>query len=367
MYYGVCIGREWFKEMKDGDRKKRKIWAKLLQRKVETGIPYIFFKDNANDNTVDVYKDKGLTIWNSNLCNEIMLPNNKDESFVCCLSSMNLLHYDEWKDTDAVETMIYFLDSVLSEFIDKATPIKFMERAVKFAERHRAIGLGVLGWHSYLQSNMIAFDSIDAMWKNADIFSLIKEKSYKASEELSKIYGEPELLKGYGRRNTTLMSVAPTKSSSFILGSVSPSIEPLKSNYYIKDLAKIKTTYKNPFLIDFLRLKGKDTADVWESILVNDGSVQHLDFLTQKEKDVFKTFAEISQLSVVQQAAQRQRFIDQGQSLNLMVHPDTPVKDLNQLYIKAEELGIKGIYYQFNMNAAQKFNRDLLSCSSCES
>lgn len=367
MYYGVCIGREWFKEMKEGDRKKRKIWAKLLQRKVETGIPYIFFKDNANDNTVDVYKDKGLTIWNSNLCNEIMLPNKEDESFVCCLSSMNLLHYDEWKDTDAVETMIVFLDSVLSEFIEKASEIKFMEKAVRFAERHRAIGLGVLGWHSYLQSNMIPFDSIDAMWKNSEIFSLIKERSYKASEELSKKFGEPELLKGYGRRNTTLMSVAPTKSSSFILGSVSPSIEPLKSNYYIKDLAKIKTTYKNPFLVDFLRLKGQDIPKVWESILINDGSVQHLDFMTDKEKQIFKTFAEISQLAVVQQAAQRQKFIDQGQSLNLMVHPDTSTKDLNQLYIKAEELGIKGIYYQFNMNAAQKFNRDLLSCSSCES
>lgn len=367
MYYGVCIGDQWLKEMKEGDSKKRKIWAKVLQRRSETGIPYLFFKDNVNNNTVEVYKDTH-TIFSSNMCSEIMLPSNENESFVCCLSSMNLEHYYEWKNTDAVEILTYFLDAVMSEFIEKSSVIKGLVRAHRFAEKHRALGLGVLGWHSLLQSNMIPFDSFDAMKLNAEVFKFLKEKSYEASSNLVNLFGkeEPELLKGIGRRNTTLMAIAPTKSSSFILGQVSPSIEPLKSNYYVKDLAKIKSTYKNPYLKDLLRLKDNNTPEVWESILINDGSVQHLNFLTETEKDVFKTFSEISQLSIIQQAAQRQKYIDQGQSLNLSIHPSTPVKDINSLYLTAHELGIKSLYYQNSVNAAQEFNRGLLTCSSCE-
>lgn len=366
MYYGVCVGHDWLESMKAGDPYKRQLWAKLLQRKTETGIPYLFFKDNANAGRPDVYKDKNMTVHASNLCTEIMLPSSSDESFVCCLSSMNLLYFDEWKDTDAPEVLTYFLDVVMSEFIDKSKEIPFLHRATKFAQRHRALGLGVLGWHSYLQANNIAFDSFQAMQKNNEIFRTLQEKTLKASEELAKRFGEPEILKGYGRRNTTLMSIAPTKSSSFILGSVSPSVEPFKSNYYVKDLAKIKTVYKNPFLEKLLQEKGLDREDIWESILHNDGSVQHLEQLTDEEKEVFKTFSEISQLSVIQQAAQRQKYIDQGQSINIMVHPATPAKDLNQLYLTAEELGLKSIYYQYSMSAAQVFNRNLLSCSSCE-
>ena len=366
MYYGVCVGHEWLESMKAGDPYKRQLWAKLLQRKTETGIPYLFFKDNANAGLPDVYKDKNMTVHASNLCTEIMLPSSSDESFVCCLSSMNLLYFDEWKDTDAPEVLTYFLDVVMSEFIEKSNEIPFMHRANKFARRHRALGLGVLGWHSYLQANNIAFDSFQAMQKNNEVFRTLQEKTLKASQELAKRFGEPEILKGYGRRNTTLMSIAPTKSSSFILGSVSPSVEPFKSNYYVKDLAKIKTVYKNPFLEKLLKEKGLDNEEIWESILHNDGSVQHLAQLTDEEKEVFKTFSEISQLSVIQQAAQRQKYIDQGQSINIMVHPATPAKDLNQLYLTAEELGLKSIYYQYSMSAAQVFNRNLLSCSSCE-
>lgn len=366
MYYGVCVGHDWLESMKAGDPYKRQLWAKLLQRKTETGIPYLFFKDNANAGRPDVYKDKNMTVHASNLCTEIMLPSSSDESFVCCLSSMNLLYFDEWKDTDAPEVLTYFLDVVMSEFIEKSKDMPFLERANRFATRHRALGLGVLGWHSYLQSHNIAFDSFQAMQKNNLIFKTLQEKTLKASQELAKRFGEPELLKGYGRRNTTLMSIAPTKSSSFILGSVSPSVEPFKSNYYIKDLAKIKTVYKNPFLEKLLQEKGLDTEEIWESILHNDGSVQHLEQLTDEEKEVFKTFSEISQLSVIQQAAQRQKYIDQGQSINIMVHPATPARDLNQLYLTAEELGLKSIYYQYSMSAAQVFNRNLLSCSSCE-
>ncbi|AFU19413.1 ribonucleoside-diphosphate reductase subunit alpha [Actinobacillus equuli subsp. equuli] len=366
MYYGVCVGHDWLESMKAGDPYKRQLWAKLLQRKTETGIPYLFFKDNANAGRPDVYKDKNMTVHASNLCTEIMLPSSNDESFVCCLSSMNLLYFDEWKDTDAPEVLTYFLDVVMSEFIEKSKDMPFLDRAHRFATRHRALGLGVLGWHSYLQANNIAFDSFQAMQKNNLIFKTLQEKTLKASQELAKRFGEPEILKGYGRRNTTLMSIAPTKSSSFILGSVSPSVEPFKSNYYVKDLAKIKTVYKNPFLEKLLQEKGLDTEEIWESILHNDGSVQHLEQLTDEEKEVFKTFSEISQLSVIQQAAQRQKYIDQGQSINIMVHPATPARDLNQLYLTAEELGLKSIYYQYSMSAAQVFNRNLLSCSSCE-
>lgn len=366
MYYGVCVGHDWLESMKAGDPYKRQLWAKLLQRKTETGIPYLFFKDNANAGRPDVYKDKNMTIHASNLCTEIMLPSSNDESFVCCLSSMNLLYFDEWKDTDAPEVLTYFLDVVMSEFIEKSKSVPFLDRANRFAVRHRALGLGVLGWHSYLQANNIAFDSFQAMQKNNEIFKTLQEKTLKASKELAQRFGEPEILEGYGRRNTTLMSIAPTKSSSFILGSVSPSVEPFKSNYYVKDLAKIKTVYKNPFLEKLLQEKGLDTEEIWESILRNDGSVQHLAQLSDHEKEVFKTFAEISQLSIIQQAAQRQQYIDQGQSINLMIHPATPARDLNQLYLTAEELGLKSIYYQNSMSAAQVFNRNLLSCSSCE-
>ena len=366
MYYGVCISNAWLDAMKAGDPEKRRVWAKVLQRKAETGIPYLFFKDNANAGRPDVYKDRNMTVYASNLCTEIMLPASDEESFVCCLSSMNLLHYDEWKDTDAPELLIQFLDAVMSEFIDKSAEIPFLDRARRFAMRHRALGLGVLGWHSYLQANRIAFDSFAAMQKNNEIFQLLQQKTLAASQALAEKFGEPELLKDYGRRNTTLMSIAPTKSSSFILGSVSPSVEPFKSNYHVKDLAKIKTTYKNPFLVKLLQEKNLDNEKTWESILLNDGSVQHLAALNDEEKELFKTFAEISQLAVIQQAAQRQKYIDQGQSINVMIHPETPTRDINQLYLTAAELGLKSIYYQHSMSAAQRFNRNLLNCSSCE-
>lgn len=518
IYWGVNVTNSFIEKVKNGDKAARNLWAKILSVKTATGIPYLHFIDNVNENKADVYLDKNMKIhasnmcvsadtkiltkeygyiaigtkagekvtvwngeewsenvelvktgenqklyavtlhmpgyhtgksgkfkttiratdyhkwyvqdkdgniickrtselevndvtetWNSHLkedskvpgwviesiteveglhdtfcctepkrnkvifngvltgnCMEISLPSSADESFVCCLMSMNLLHYDKWKDTDAVKTAVYFLDAVMSEFIEKAKVIPKMEKAVRFAERHRALGLGVLGWHSYLQSHMIPFDGFEAMMKNAEIFKHIREESYQGSKELAELLGEPELLKGYGRRNTTLMAVAPTKSSSFILGQVSQGVEPIKANLFIKDTAKVKTVFKNPFLEKLLAERGKDTPEVWESINKAGGSVAHLDFLTPREKDVFKTFEEINQMSIIQQAAQRQQFIDQGQSINLSIHPDTPLKDINALYLQAMELGVKGIYYQFSKSAAQSFNRELLQCSSCE-
>lgn len=364
--FGVCVGNDWMRSMVAGDAYKRDIWAKVLQSRSEKGYPYIFFKDTVNNNTVDVYKDKGYRINSSNLCSEICLPSNEEESFVCDLASLNLLYYDEWKDTDLVETMTFLLDAVMTEFIEKAKTVKFMDRAVRFAERHRALGIGVLGWHSYLQKNSIPFESMQAKVINAKIFKQIKEQSYAASAKLAQIFGEPDVLKGYGRRNTTTMAVAPTTSSSFILGQVSAGVEPIMDNYVIKDLSKLKFTMINPILKNLLKQKGEDTPGVWESILVNSGSIQHLKFLSDHEKNVFKTFQEISQLEVVIQAAQRQQFIDQSQSLNLKIHPDVPAKDLNYLLVKGWEMGVKTFYYQHSVNAAQEFSKSILTCTSCE-
>lgn len=364
--FGITVTDEWMESMIAGDAAKRKIWAKVLQIRAELGYPYIIFIDNMNNYTVDVYKTKKMKIRASNLCTEIGLPSNEEESFVCDLASLNILYYDEWKDTDAVEILVYLLDAVATDFIEKAKHIPYLERAVRFAERHRALGIGQLGWHSYLQSKMVPFESMEAKILTVSIAKNIKEKAYAASEKLAEEYGEPEVLKGYGRRNTTLLAIAPTKSSAFILGQVSENIEPQISNYYVKDLAKIKYTHKNPYLLNLLEEKGQNTPEVWNSILMKAGSVQHLSFLTDREKSVFKTFSEISPMEVIIQASMRQKYIDQAQSLNLMIHPSIPTKDVNSLIIEAWKLGIKSLYYQFNINAAQSFTRNILQCSSCE-
>jgi len=364
--FGVTVSDKWMNSMVEGDKDKRRVWGKIIKKRFESGYPYIMFSDNVNKNKPKVYKDKKKTVWGSNLCSEIALSTEVGQSFVCCLSSMNLLHYEEWKDTDAVEVLTYFLDSVMTEFINKASEIPFMKRTVEFATTQRALGIGVLGWHSYLQSEKIPFESLQANMANIQIHKLIQEKSHAASREMAEVYGEPELLKGYGMRNTTTMAIAPTTSSSFILGQVSPSIEPLNSNYFVKDLAKGKFTYKNPELIKVLEEHGQNNKDIWKSILVTGGSVQHLMFLTDEERAVFKTFGEISQKDVIIQAASRQKYIDQSQSLNLMIHPSTAPRDINKLLIEAWELGVKTLYYHRGTNPAQELSRSLLTCSSCE-
>ncbi len=367
IFTGVTVPDAWMEDMIAGNTEKRQIWAKVLESRVMVGMPYILFTDNVNNNTVDVYKDKNLKITHSNLCSEILLPDNEDESFVCDLSSMNILHYDEWKDTDAVEILTFLLDAVMTDFIERSRNIPFMNRAVKFAERHRALGIGWLGWHSYLQSKMIPFESMEAKFINVNVAKTIQESAWKASKKLAEMYGEPEILKGYGRRNTTLTAIAPTKSSAFILGQVSENTEPQLTNHCIKDLQKGKFTIKNPILEKLLEEKGKNTLEVWDSIMKNSGSVSHLSFLSEHEKDVFKTFSEIMPREVIIQAAQRQKYIDQSQSLNLLIDPAVPVKEINALMIDAWKLGIKTFYYQIGVNAAQQLSRSLNSCKSCES
>ena len=509
MSIGVTVTDKFMKDLVEGDKDKRKVWAKVIQKRFETGYPYIMFVDTANKNAPKVYKDKKLKIKASNLCvsrdtilltregeirisdhegrevevwngkqwsktkiaktgenqrlikfnfikrefddedtetiyrstlscteyhkfylkdgrevragelepgdtllpfmnergkmfraeiidikddgfgdtycvneplehkavfngiltgncSEIQLFSDEENSFVCVLSSLNLLHWDEIKETDAVETMVRFLDAVCEEFIRKTEGVKYMEAARNFAIKQRALGMGVLGWHSYLQSKMIAFESMQAKLLNTEIWKVIKERADTTTEEMAKEYGEPELLKGYGRRNVTTLAVAPTTSSSFILGQVSPSIEPLNSNYFVKNLAKGKFTYKNPYLKEILKKHERNDDETWKSILVKGGSVQHLDFLTKEEKDVFKTFGEISQKEIVIQAAQRQKYIDQSQSLNLTIPPSASPKDVNSLLIEGWEMGIKTFYYQRSANPAQELARSILTCASCE-
>lgn len=362
----VTVDADFKQRLLNRDPEAESIWVRIIQKRFETGYPYIFFEDNVNKNKPQVYKDAGLDIKHSQMCSEILEYTDEQKSFTCCLSSMNLLHFDEWKDTDAVEILTYLLDSILTDFINRAKNIPFLEKTVLFAEEHRSIGLGVLGYHSYLQSKMIPFEGIQAQILNNLIFKNINDKSLKASKFLATRFGEPKMLKGYGERFTTRLAIAPTTSSSFILGQVSPSIEPLNSNYFLKDLAKGKFPYRNPYLKEVLSKYEKDTEDTWHSILMHGGSVQHLKFLSDEEKMVFKTFGEISQLEIVRQAASRQKHIDQGQSLNLMIHPDTPVHEVHSLLMEAWDLGIKTLYYQRSANKAQEVSRDLMNCVSCE-
>jgi ribonucleoside-diphosphate reductase alpha chain len=366
MSIGVCVSNNWMESMLGGDKEKRRIWGLVIKKRFETGYPYVFFTDNTNDQAPQPYKDKGLRINAQNMCAEICLASDAENSFVCDLSSMNLLKWEEWKDTDAVQVLTYLLDTVMSEFIEKTDNMPLMKAPNNFAKTQRALGIGVLGWHSLLQDKMISFESMEAKFLNSLIFKTIKERTDIATRELAVEFGEPELCKGYGIRNVTTIAVAPTTSSSFILGQVSPSIEPLHSNFFTKDLSKIKFTFKNPKLKEVLASKEKDTDAIWKSILLKGGSVQHLDCLTQEEKDVFKTFGEISQKEIIIQASTRQKWICQGQSLNVMIHPDTKPKDVNELMVFAWKNNIKSLYYQRGTNKTQELNRSLLECKSCE-
>jgi ribonucleoside-diphosphate reductase alpha chain len=366
MSIAVTITDDWMESMVNGDKPKRKIWGKIIQKRFETGFPYITFIDNCNNAAPQVYKDKGLKIKAQNLCNEIALFSDEDNSFVCVLSSLNLLHWDEIIQTDAIEMLIYFLDAVNEEFVQKTEGKKYLYAAHNFAKTQRALGMGVLGWHSYLQSKSIAFESMEAKLENSSIWAQIREKTDKATKDLAQLFGEPELLKGYGVRNVTTLAIAPTTSSSFILGQISPSIEPLDSNYFVKKLAKGSFTYKNPYLKKVLKNYNFDNEEVWKSILVKGGSVQHLGFLSEEEKNIFKTFGEISQKEIVIQAAQRQKRIDQGQSLNIKIPSNAKPKDVSDLLIEGWRMKVKGFYYQRSTSPSQELSRSLFTCTSCE-
>lgn len=373
MSIGVCISDQWMADLLERKKENVKIWKRIIEKGFHKGYPYIFWKDTANNNAPQVYKDKKKTIHASNLCTEIMLSSDEQESFVCDLSSINLYNWDEIKDTDAIETLSMFLDAVMTEYIDKTVDIPFLEAARTFAINQRAIGVGVLGWHSYLQKNMIPFESFDAKIKNAEIFKILNDRTLAISKQMALEYGEPPLLQGYGERWVTRMAIAPTKSSSFILGQVSLGIEPIHANYFKDSIAKGGFVYFNQQLKRLLADKNHDTDEIWDSILQYGGSVQHLTVLTDEEKAVFKTFSEISQKEIVIQAAQRQKYIDQGQSLNLSIpaprsdaEAKKVAKQVSQLLIEAWQLGVKAIYYRKSSNPAQELARNILTCTSCE-
>ena len=369
LFYGVCVPDYWMQEMIDGDADKRQIWAKVLESRQEKGLPYLFFTDNVNKNKPQIYKENNNIIYSSNLCSEVCLPTNKDESFVCCLASMNLELYDEWKDTKAVKYAIYFLDAIMSEFIEKTKGKFGLKQSYNFAYRHRALGLGVLGYHSYLQKNNIAFS--DGMRFNNEAFALIERESKKASKELGEMLGyapifdEVEGIEKY--RNTTTMAIAPTTSSSAILGQVSAGIEPYSSNYYKAGLSKGNFMRKNKYLQAILQEKGLDNEDTWRKIMLNGGSVQGLKELTKEEKDVFKTFKEINQRDILNQAVSRQRYIDQSQSLNINIPSDIPIKEVNKLILDFWKSGGKTLYYQRSQSVSKELITNLVTCTSCES
>ena len=369
IHQGAVISDSFMHAVKASDGRERKRWLATLKKRVKTGEPYTMFKDNANKNLPEFFKKHDLKIHHSNLCSEIFLPTDENHTLVCCLSSMNLHKFDEWKDTNTVELAIFFLDAVIQEFINKGENIKGIEDAVRFAKKSRALGLGTLGWHSYLQSKKIPFISIYAIGQTNKIFGLIREQAEKATTKLAKLYGEPEWTKGFNRRNLTLMAIAPNRSSSKLAGNLSQGIEPIAANVYVDDDAKGLHIRRNPELTKVLEAKERNIPEVWDQIIADKGSVVNIRCLSEEEKDVFKTFKEINQLELVKQAGIRQQYIDQGQSLNLAFQQDAPAKFINQVHMTAWEVGLKALYY-FRSESILKADgqrRDLYDeCVMCE-
>lgn len=366
--HGITIDDQWMKEAQAGDKEKRDLWQEILRARVETGEPYLFFTDNVNKQNPECYIKNGLRVSTSNICTEIFLFTDPDHSFVCDLSSLNLVRFDEWKDSDLVQTTVRFLDAVLEEYILKSEGLPGFEPSRRSAIKGRALGVGVLGWHTYLQNKMIPFDSYDAMFNNNLIFKTIREKAELETKLLAEELGEPEWCVGFGRRNTHLLAVAPTVSNSTISGGYSAGIEPIAANIFSQKSAKGTFIKKNVVLEFLLSQKNKNTQDVWKKINEQNGSVQGLDFLSDQEKAVFLTAREINQHAIIKQAAQRQKWIDQGQSVNLFFAANSSPKYIHEVHWSAWELGLKSLYY---LRTEGVIRGDLASrskeeCAACE-
>ena len=344
-------------------------WAKILKARMETGEPYIMFKDNVNKANPISYMMNNLDVSMTNICTEITLHTDEEHSFICCLSSLNLAKYDEWKDTDTVQMSIYFLDGVMQEFIEKTSGKESMVRTNTHAKKGRALGLGVMGWHTFLQQKELPFNSIASTAHTHNIFSKIKNDAEAASRQLAVEYGEPLWCRGTGMRNTHLLAIAPTVSNSVITGGISAGIEPLPANIYTFNGAKGTFIRKNKVLENMLESKGQNKDEYWDQMLRDNGSVLGLpdNVLSPDEKELFLTFPEINQLELVRQAAIRQRYIDQTQSLNLSFDPQDSPKWINQVHMEAHKLGIKTLYY---LRTDSVIKGDLGSrqaeCVSCE-
>jgi len=349
----AVVGDKFMRRLEQGDQEARRKWGKLLQKRKATGEPYILFKGNTNKNNPAAYKENGLKVHMTNICSEITLHTDENHSFVCCLSSLNLAKYDEWKNTNIIYDAIWFLDGVLEEFIQKAKGRIGFENSVRSAEKGRALGLGALGWHTYLQEKGLPFEGLLSQFETRKIFSQIKIESERASMDLAEVFGEPLWCVGTGMRNTHLRAIAPTVSNSKLSGNVSPGIEPWAANVFTEQSAKGTFIRKNPTLESVLENVGLNNEETWNKILEDGGSVQGIKRLDDillgnhdiPAKEVFKTFKEINQLELVNQAGLRQQYVDQSVSLNLAFPSEATPKWLNQVHMDAWKKGVKTLYY----------------------
>ncbi len=373
----AVVGDKFMRKLEQGDAEARNKWSKLLQKRKATGEPYILFKGNTNKANPEAYKSNALKVHMTNICSEIVLHTDESHSFVCCLSSLNLAKYEEWKNTNIIQDSIWFLDGVLEEFIQKAKGLKGFENAVRSADKGRALGLGVLGWHTYLQEKGIPFEGLLAQYETRRIFSQIKIESEQASRDLAETYGEPWWCTNTGMRNTHLRAIAPTVSNSKLSGNVSPGIEPWAANVFTEQTAKGTFIRKNPSLLKVLRKYKLNTDEIWDKILKDGGSVQGIKQLDKilvgpyndiPVKEVFKTFKEVNQLELVHQAGLRQQYIDQSVSLNLAFPSEAPPKWINKVHMEAWKKGIKTLYYTRTESvlrgdiAAQAMDPNCLAC-----
>jgi len=369
LHQAVVVGDDFMHRLERRDPEAMELWVEILKSRVETGEPYLMFKDNVNNANPLAYTKNNLNVSMTNICSEITLHTDEDHSFICCLSSLNLAKYDEWKNTDLVETAVYFLDGVMEEFLYKTEGKESMIRTYRSAKKGRALGLGVLGWHTFLQQKGLPFNSMaSTAWTNT-IFSQIKNEAEAASRKLAEEYGEPEWCRGTGMRNTHLLAIAPTVSNSTISGGVSAGIEPLPANIYTFNSNKGTFIRKNPVLETYLEDRGHNTEEVWKQILQDRGSIANLpeDVMPIEDKEIFLTFSEINQLGLVEQAGIRQKYIDQAMSLNLAFDPTDSPKFINLVHQTAWKLGIKTLYYLrtdsvINGDIGSRTSEDCLSC-----
>ena len=364
----AVVGDKFMRRLEQGDAEARKRWGKLLQKRKATGEPYVLFKGNTNKNNPAAYKQNALKVHMTNICSEITLHTDENHSFICCLSSLNLAKYDEWKNTNIIHDSIWFLDGVLEEFIQKAKYRKGFENSVRSAEKGRALGLGVLGWHTYLQERGLPFEGLLAQYETRRIFSQIKIESERASMALADAYGEPLWCVGTGMRNTHLRAVAPTVSNSKLSGNVSPGIEPWAANIFTEQSAKGTFIRKNPTLETILKKQKLNTKEVWDKILADGGSVQDIKGLDEDTKEVFKTFKELNQLELVRQAGIRQQYIDQSVSLNLAFPSEATPKWINKVHMDAWRKGIKTLYYMRTESVLRGdiANQAMEDCVACD-
>lgn len=372
IHHALSIPDSFIEKLKAGDKEAREKWIAVLKTRFETGEPYLFFDGNVERNRPETYKKKNLNVRSSNICTEITLHSSEFFSFVCCLSSLNLARWDEWKYTNVVQLAIWFLDGIIEEFIDKASKIPGLARAVASAKAGRALGLGVMGFHSYLQEHMMPIDHFDTYSLNAKMFSRIRSEAEKATKALAEEYGEPEWCKGFGRRNTHLLAIAPTVSNSTISGNISAGIEPWAANIFVQKNAKGSFIQVNKQLEKILKNYDKNDPETWKSILSNEGSVQHLNFLTALEKEVFLTARELNQFSLVKLAGQRQKWIDQAQSLNLFFPANADPTYIHEVHMAAYEQNLNTLYYLRTSSVlkgdsgSREYKREITDCKACE-